>query len=67
MRRVKATIVYKNGAVVKLRCKSLSVSTSKLDGSVTRLEWEDAKPRPLHAGIDDIAAVWSRKVWRWRP
>jgi hypothetical protein len=65
MRRVKVTIVYKSGAKVKLRCKSFSVSRSTLDGQVTKLAWDDARPRPLEAGIDEIAAVWSRKVWRW--
>ncbi len=61
MRLVRVTILYKNGARVRLRCKSFTVAHSRLDGSVQRLEWEDAYPRPLMAGIDEVAAVFSRK------
>lgn len=67
MRRVKVTIIYKSGAKITLRCKSFSVSSSRLDGSITKLEWDDSVPRPLDAGVADVVAVWSRTVWRWWP
>lgn len=62
MRRVEVTVVYKSGATVTFRCKAFSVTTSKRDGHVTGVEWDDAVPRPLHLGIGEVAAVWSRKL-----
>ncbi len=67
MRRVKVTLIYDNGARVTLRCKSFTVHTSTLTKDITRLSWTAAKPDPLHAGVDHVVAVFSRKVWRWRP
>lgn len=52
----KVTIVYRSGATVTFRCEEITVGTT--GNEITRLKWDDAKPRPLHAGLADIAAVW---------
>lgn len=59
-RRKKVTVVYRNGARIDLRCRSFSVSISRLTSEITKVTWEGARPRPLHAGVDQIVAVWTR-------
>lgn len=57
-RRHQATVVYRNGVVLKFWCSELTVRRTM--GSISGLEWDRAKPRPLHIGVDEIAAVWVR-------
>lgn len=50
-------IIYKSGAVQDVECENFTVLFSPAKG-LTRIEWENARPRPLFLGIDDIAAVY---------
>lgn len=49
-------INYKSGQSVVVKCKDFTINSP--GGSITHLEWEDAKPRPLHIGIGEIESVW---------
>jgi hypothetical protein len=51
-------IVYTSGAVVDLKCESFKVE--RRGGEVDTITWSnDVQPRPLHAGVDHIAAVFT--------
>ena len=58
MRRHKVIVVYKSGAKIKVRCKSFTVTRDPIAREVREVTWIKAKPKPLLAGIDEIAAVW---------
>lgn len=49
-------INYKSGHSVTMECDSFSVKTNGL-GNRT-FEWDNAKPRPLMLGADDVESVW---------
>lgn len=59
-RRISVTVVYRSGAVVRFRCAAISVTESR-SGGITRIEWDDARPRPLRLGVDDVAAVYTKR------
>lgn len=63
MRAVRVTILYRNGTVLRARCRSFTVKQSPFDGSMTGLEWKDMQPEPLRIGVDDVAAVWTTVAW----
>lgn len=52
----KVLIIYKSGAQVELECKDFTVT--KRGSELTGAEWSAASPRPLHLGLDDIAAIY---------
>jgi hypothetical protein len=54
------TIVYKSGAKVVVTCKNFTVR--KRGGEIVEVQWEKPDPRPLHIGVDEIAAVWDGDV-----
>lgn len=55
-RKPNVRIIYKSGAVMDLRAEQFKV---KYNGSqLVTMAWSHAEPRPLHAGIDEVAAVW---------
>lgn len=56
----KVRIIYKSGAVQDIRCKNFTVTTSGL-GAISAVKWDTPKPRPLHIGVDQIAAVYVLK------
>lgn len=66
-RRMKVTVIYRNGVTVTARCKSFEVSHNTATGEVTAMAWDRAKPSPLTAGLPDIVAVWVRRLPWWRP
>ncbi len=53
-------IIYKSGAQIVVRCKEFTASRNAL-GELTEIQWNQAKPSPLFAGINDIAAIWQVK------
>lgn len=61
MRRKRLVIVYKSGAIVKVRAKRIKVL--RRADRVVEMEWEDMRPSPLLAGIDEIAAVYAHTTW----
>ena len=56
IKRSKVRVVYKSGYVQDFTCKNFKLTHS--GGDLHSVTWEDAKPRPMHIGIDDIAAIW---------
>jgi hypothetical protein len=55
--RLKHTVVYKSGVTVDFLAANLTVK--KVGSTVKSVEWSgDIHPRPLHFGVDDVAAVW---------
>lgn len=50
-------IIYKSGAQIDINCDSFT-TTSNVLGVLTRLEWENARPKPQFLGIDEVAAIW---------
>ena len=54
--RHRITVIYKSGATIDLTCEDFSVRQA--GGTITQLAWDDPEPRPLHIGVDDVAAVW---------
>jgi hypothetical protein len=50
------TIIYKSGAKVHLEVKELSI-TKGVNG-LKEITWEEADPRPLFIGIDEVAAIY---------
>lgn len=55
-RPFKVRIIYKSGATIDVRCTSFTVR--RAGGLIASVEWEDAKPKPMYLGVDDVAAVW---------
>jgi hypothetical protein len=54
------TIVYKSGAKVQVRAKSMTVkryTTGRIE-----IEWGEMHPRPMLLGVDEIAAIFEGKV-----
>ncbi len=47
------TILYKSGA---------KIVVTKRGGTITEIEWSGEKNKPLHFGVDDIAAVFVGKL-----
>lgn len=56
-RTARVKLIYKSGAVQHLRCNWFKVTRD--GGTITTLEWKNPLPEPLHAGVDDLAAVYS--------
>jgi hypothetical protein len=54
--RARVTIIYKSGATIDMTCDNVIVR--KRASEIVEIEWVAARPRPLHIGLDDIAAVW---------
>lgn len=55
----KVTIVYKSGAIVVIRCRNLTVE--RRGAELRSVEWENAKPRPLLFGVDEVVSIWTSK------
>ena len=55
---MKATVrvIYKSGAQVDIKCDSFTVT--RVDGAIEKVRWVNAKPTPLHVGVEEIAAVY---------
>lgn len=51
----KVLVIYKSGAQLTIQCEEFSVKNR--GGTLTEVEWKGAVPRPLHFGIDDVAAI----------
>lgn len=56
-------IIYKSGAEQVIRCDNFKVTMR--GGQISKLTWENAKPRPLFIGVDDVAAVYDLKSRRF--
>lgn len=52
----KVRIIYKSGVVQDVKCDDFKVSLG--NGGLSRVTWDNAKPRPLYIGVDEIAAVY---------
>lgn len=57
-------VIYKSGADQIIKCDSFKVTM--LGGAISKLTWENAKPRPLFIGVDDVAAVYDLHPKRGR-
>lgn len=55
-RAIKATLIYKSGA--KMRIRAQSVKTTRRGGALTSLEFENPLPEAFVFGVDEIAAVY---------
>jgi hypothetical protein len=56
--RIKHTVVYRSGVTIDL--VATKVVLTKRGATITKVEWSnDIYPRPLHIGVDEIAAVWT--------
>lgn len=55
MAMVKLTILYKSGTSVYFKADNLVVTKS--GGVIEKITWDKLEPRPLHLGIDEIAAI----------
>ena len=55
-------VVYKSGAIVKLRCAEFTVNYAGAE--ITKLLWVNARPEPLFIGVGGVAAVYSRGWWQ---
>lgn len=53
----KVRIIYKSGAQIDVSCDSFETEANAL-GVLTKIKWENATPRPMFLGINDISAVW---------
>jgi hypothetical protein len=56
MSRSRIIIRYKSGAEISATVESLTVEI--WEGKITKIDWNNMKPNPLHIGIDDIESVW---------
>jgi hypothetical protein len=55
-KRAKVLLVYKSGATVEIECDEFSVGH---DGpEITSVRATNAVPKPLHYGIEELAAVY---------
>jgi hypothetical protein len=54
------TIIYKSGAKVTFDCTNFIAR--KRNGELVEVEWKNPSVRPLHIGVDDIAAIWDGRV-----
>lgn len=54
--RTRVTVIYKSGATMDLTCDEFAVR--KMGSDIVGIEWDAARPWPLHVGVDEIAAVW---------
>lgn len=50
-------INYRSGSSVTVMCDSFAVERNNATGHL-KIEWENAVPRPLLMGVDDIESVW---------
>lgn len=63
MARLVARIVLKDGAVVKIRVKSLTVKKNGF-GEFKQLEWVTSPNRKiLYIDVDQISAITTRRTW----
>ena len=53
-------VIYRNGVVIDLESPGdFTVTRGRLEGDLRGIEWaKGTQPRPLHAGIDEIVAIW---------
>ena len=57
--KTKVRIVYKSGYVQDITCESFEVKW--VGGTLTEVNWVDAKPDPLFVGVNNIESVWVKK------
>jgi hypothetical protein len=48
-------IAYKTGNVQYLKCDSFNVE--RISAELSKLSWENAEPKPLFVGLDDIESI----------
>lgn len=56
-RNVHVVVVYKGGAVVEFDCEHFTARHT-FDNELVGAEWTNARPRPFHFGVDDVAAIY---------
>lgn len=56
IRDVRIRVIYKSGAVQEFDCTSFTVR--KALGGTREVIWENAIPKPLEFGLDEVAAMW---------
>lgn len=54
--RARVRINYKSGISMEIECDNFGVK--RLSGRDLSITWENAVPRPLLIGVDDIESVW---------
>jgi hypothetical protein len=59
-RPVKVRVIYKSGATFDFDCADL-ITKKNAFGALASVEWEDAWPKPIAFGLDDVAAIWRLK------
>lgn len=48
---------YKSGAFMVTEVDEFTVTRNQTTGNLSA-EWENAKPRPLLLGLDDVESIW---------
>ncbi|USN15235.1 hypothetical protein KIKIMORA_00890 [Brevundimonas phage vB_BpoS-Kikimora] len=63
-RKLEVRLLMKSGAVVRFFASDIS-ATSTGDNNLTALKWDGARGAPLYTRLDDISAIYTRRVPFW--
>lgn len=56
IKRHKVQINFKSGKTLIVKASKFTVRTN--NGEITRIEWENITPKPLHLGADQVESIW---------